>query len=194
MKGFAGFRSTETIPEAALEYELGRLNIENRFIYWTGGEYRRRKDSLRSNALYALKEKEVPVPLRDWIRLAARIVPETETGYHPKAVRAGLALHQGSKPVVYLELKKEEDGSYTSVYSPLSCEAFPGLKKGDVVIPAPAKVEPAEVEVRAGAIKETARSKARRYAKALPKPAPKPAPKAPAKKPVAKGKAAARRR
>jgi hypothetical protein len=194
MKGFKGFRSVETIPEASLEYELGRLGIENRYIYWTGERYNGRKDSLRSNALYALKVVKEPVSLKEWIRLAARIVPETETGYHPKAVRAGLALHQGSKPVVFLELKKEDDGSYTSVYTPTKCDAFPGLKKGDVVIPAAKKEEPAEVEVRGKEIVPTGR---RKPTKALPAPvgkAPVKAPvKAPARKPV-KGKPAARRR
>ena len=115
MRGFKGFRGTETIPQDALEAKLKRLSIENRYIYWTGEGYNGRRESLRSNALRALRVVKTPVPLADWIRLAARIVPETNTGYDPSSVRQGLYLHHDSKPAVYFELKKEADGSYTAV-------------------------------------------------------------------------------
>ncbi len=177
MRGFAGFRPVEQITDEALEAKLKRLNIENRYIYWVGVGYNARRESLRSNSLKALQVKQEPVALVDWIRAAARIVPETSTGYDPAAVRAGLYLHHDSKPAVYFELRKEKDGSYTSVNSVPNALGYPqGLKPGDVVIPAPEAVEPAKVEVAGTAIVQTAESakktavrKARKGKTAAPK-------------------------
>jgi hypothetical protein len=173
MRGFRGFRGTETIPSDALEAKLSRLNIAGRFIYWTGNPYNARRLSLRSNSLKALQVVKTPVPLADWIRAAARVVDGTEEGYDPAAVRAGLYLHHDSKPAVYFELKLEKDGSYTSVNPVPNADGFPGgLKAGDVVIPAAAKEEPAQIETAGKAIVETAPSKARRAARKGKAPAP----------------------
>jgi hypothetical protein len=166
MRGFRGFRGTETIPSDALEAKLSRLNIENRYIYWTGDAYNSRRESLRSNSLKALKVVKEPVALKDWIRLAARVVPDTEVGYDPAAVRAGLYLHHDSKPAVYFELRLEKDGSYTSVNPVPNALGFPnGLKAGDVVIPAPEKVEPAQIETAGKDIVQTPASKAKTVAR-----------------------------
>jgi hypothetical protein len=166
MRGFRGFRGVETIPSDTLEEQLKRLNIENRFIYWTGNGYNGRTQSLRSNSLKALKVVKTPVPLKDWIRLAARVVEGTDQGYNPASVRAGLYLHHDSKPAVYFELKLEADGSYTSANNVPYADGYPqGLKAGEVVIPAAAKEEPAQVETKGKEIVQTEASKARTTAK-----------------------------
>ena len=133
MRGFKGFRRPDfTGDDKVLEERIARLNIENRFIYWTGEPYNNRRESLRSNSLRALKVAREPVPLADWIRLAARVVSPA-SGYDPAAVRAGLYLHHDSKPAVYFELRKDKDGNYVSVNNYPNIN--PPIKAGDIVIP-----------------------------------------------------------
>jgi len=158
-RGFAGYRRPETITDERLEEEIKRLNVEGRFIYWTGEPYNRRRESLRSNSLFALKTPKAPVPLADWIRLAARVVSDTQ-GYDPRSVRAGLYLHHDSKPAVFYELKKDAAGNYVSVNT-IPNIAKP-IKAGDIVIPAEAEEKPAQVEVSGKDIVETKESATKR--------------------------------
>jgi len=160
-RGFAGYRRPETISDERLEEEIKRLNVEGRYIFWTGENYNWRRESLRSNSLRALKTPKVPVPLADWIRLAARVVGP-EIGYDPRSVRAGIYLHHDSKPAVYFELKKDAAGNYVSVH-PIPNIAKP-IKAGDIIIPAEAEEKPAQVEVTGQDIVETKASATRRAA------------------------------
>ena len=107
MRGFRGFRRAETISEDALKSALERIGLEGRFIYWTGNPYNSRKESLRSNSLKALNAPKVAVPMKDWIREAARVVDgEAGIGYDPAALLAGIYVHLNSMPSVYFELYK----------------------------------------------------------------------------------------
>jgi hypothetical protein len=150
-RGFKGFRRPETISEDARKAAKARYGESGRFIYWTGEAYNARRESLRSNSLKALAVSKAPVPLADWIDLAAKVVDsELGIGYDPASVRAGLYLHRGSKPAVYFELKRRDDGAYVSANEVPYAQGYPkGLKTGDVVIPAEAKADPVKLE-RAG--------------------------------------------
>lgn len=46
------------------------------FVYWTGGTYRRQTGSLRSSSLELITEVRAPVPVRELLTRAARIVGE----------------------------------------------------------------------------------------------------------------------
>jgi hypothetical protein len=161
MRGFKGFRKPDfTGDDAVLNDRLSRMDLRNRYIYWTGEDYTAgRSQSLRSQSLRCLKVAKTPVPLAEWIRLAARAVAP-DLGFDPAAVRAGLYLHRESKPAVYFELEKKDDGSYVSVYS--HSRINPPIKAGDVIIPAEAKEEPAQIEVAGKELVETAASKTKR--------------------------------
>jgi len=143
MRGFKGFRRPETVSPDALRAAKARYEESGRYIYWTGEAYNARKESLRSNSLKALAVSKEPVPLSDWIDLAAKVVDtELGIGYDPASVRAGLYLHRNSKPAVYFELKRRADGAFVSANEVPNAIGFPkGLKAGDVVIPAEAKAE-----------------------------------------------------
>jgi hypothetical protein len=149
VRGFKGFRRPEVISEEALKNAKARYEDSGRYIYWTGDGYNARRQSLRSNSLKALPVAKVPVPLSDWIEKAARVVDaENGIGYDPASVRAGLYLHRDSKPAVYFELKRREDGAFVSANAvPYAAGFEKGLKPGDVVIPAEARAEPASLEI-----------------------------------------------
>jgi hypothetical protein len=137
-RGFTGFRKPETITNEALEAAISRIDTRNRFIFYTGNGYNARRLSLRSNSLAAIKTVGVPVPLAEFIRLAARAVGDEE-GYDPKAAVSGLYLHRNSKPAVYFELRKNVAGDYVSANNVPYADPtlFPkGLKVGDVVVSA----------------------------------------------------------
>jgi hypothetical protein len=151
-RGFSGFRKPEEISGEKLEAALSRIDTRNRYIFWTGNGYNARRLSLRSNSLKALNVTKVPVPLGDFLRLAARAVSDTE-GYDPKAVADGLYLHRNSKPAVYFELRRAPDGSYVSSNNVPNADPtlFPkGLKEGDTVIPANEATDPAAIVVAGG--------------------------------------------
>lgn len=143
MRGFKGFRRPEAVSPDALKAAKARYEESGRYIYWTGEAYNARKESLRSNSLKALAVSKSPVPLSDWIDLAAKVVDaELGIGYDPDSVRAGLYLHRNSKPAVYFELKRRSDGAFVSANAVPNAIGFPkGLKAGDIVIPAEARAE-----------------------------------------------------
>lgn len=161
-RGFKSFRKPEPISKERVEEQIKRMNVEGRYIYWTGEPYKFRQGSLRSGALFALKTPKAPVPLADWIRLAAEVV-EPGVGYDPAAVRAGIYLHHDSKPAVYYELKKDAAGNYVAVHDIPNIPK--PIKAGDIIVPAEAEEKPAQVEVKGGTdIVETRESAARRAA------------------------------
>lgn len=137
-RGFKGFRRPETVEAERLAKALDRMNIDGRYIYWTGEAYRARGASLRSQSLACLTEKKRPVSLKTWITRAATCVdPELKIGFSPERVREGLYLHRNSKPAVFFELKKDAKGNYVAVNDVPNASGFAkGLKAGDVVVPA----------------------------------------------------------
>lgn len=155
--GFRGFRRPETISDEALSGFLTRTGLkddQNLYALYTGGEYRRRRGSARSQALYSLNVEGKPVRLADFLTLAARIKdPESGVGFDPATVRSGLFLHQGAKPAVYLALERRADGAFIAARDvPTLDEGFASrmgvksLKRGDVVIPPEEAAKPAEVQ------------------------------------------------
>ena len=169
MRGFRGFRKPELITQEAIDGFLTRSGLSadnaNLYIMWTGGEYKRRLGSARSQALYALNVKDKPVKLADWLREAARCRDtEQGIGFDPGVVRSGLFLHQGAKPCVYLALERRADGSFTAakdVPTPDPKLGFVTLKRGDLVIGVEdAKDAAAEVQAVGDRVIETAATRA----------------------------------
>lgn len=170
MRGFRGFRKPEVVTEEALTGFLSRSGLSadnaNLYILWTGGEYKRRAMSARSQALYALNVKGKPVKLADWLREAARCRAsegDPERGFDPATVRSGLFLHQGAKPCVYLALERRADGSFVAAKDVPTVGGLDGigtLKRGDLVIAAEdAKDAVAEVEATGERVTEKAATK-----------------------------------
>jgi hypothetical protein len=170
-RGFKGFRRPEVITDEALSNFGARSGLSadnaNLYVMWTGGEYRRRAMSARSQALYALKVQDKPVRLMDWIRDAARVKDaDQQIGFDPGVVRSGLFLHQGAKPCVYLALERRADGSFVAakdVPVPDPRLGYTGpIVKGQVIIAAEdAKDAVAEVKgTEAGVIETTTRGNA----------------------------------
>lgn len=168
MRGFKGFRRPEVITDEALEGFLtrGGHNADNANLYvmWTGGEYKRRLGSARSQALYALKVQNKPVALADWIRDAARVKDaENGVGFDPGTVRSGLFLHQGAKPCVYLALERRADGSFVAardVPRPDAKLGYPEIKRGQLIIAAEdAKDAIADVKSDGTGVVETTKTK-----------------------------------
>ena len=107
-------RNLEVISAEAVEAEVAQLPA-NQFVYFTGGEYRYQRGSARSAALTTIREPNVLISLRDYARRAARI--DGDKGVRPSFARSALALHQGSKPAVYLYLEERPNGDLVSVSS-----------------------------------------------------------------------------
>lgn len=164
-RGFRGFRRPEIVtPEAVkLFVERSGLDRDQLYIYWTGGEYRRRPGSARSQALYALRVQEKPVKVADWISEAAKCKDqETNLGFDPATVRSGLFLHQGAKPAVYWVLEKRSDGAFVAarnIPNPDPRAGFATVKAGDVIIAAEDASE-AKVMAIGSSVTETAETKA----------------------------------
>lgn len=135
--GFRGFAKPQKIEEAAVEEKIKNSNIENLYVLWTGGTYRARKASGRSQSLATITEKNVPVPLSEVYRRAAKAVGG-DKGFNPELVRSGLFLHAGAKPCVYYALEKKSDGSFTLVKTVPHPEGDKApILAGSVIVPAP---------------------------------------------------------
>jgi hypothetical protein len=168
MRGFRGFRKPEVISNEALTGFLDRSGLSkdnaDQYVLWTGGDYKRRPASARSQALATLNVKGKPVKLADWIREAARCRDaENMIGFDPGVVRSGLFLHQGAKPCVYIALERKADGSFVAAKDVPTVSGLDGiatLKRGDVVIAAEdAKDAVAEVEAVGANVVEKAATK-----------------------------------
>lgn len=148
-RGFKGFRSPEQIASEQLEASLKRMDLEDRYIYWTGNPYKQRAASLRSNALACLTEKKRPISMKTWILRAASCVDKDQRiGYKPERVREGLYLHRNSKPAVFFELIKNAAGDFVSANDVPNADGYPkGLKKGEVVV---ASAEPKQKALPSG--------------------------------------------
>jgi hypothetical protein len=102
----------EVIAAGVLAEAL-RRTPEDHHVIWTGHSYASWQRSLRSRALAEIKECGVPVSLRELLRRAARI--DGDRGLDPDTVRAGVRLHQGAKPAVYLLVQRTSAGDYVAV-------------------------------------------------------------------------------
>jgi hypothetical protein len=140
--GYKGPKSAARVDKEAVEGALKRMAVENLYVYYTGGSYRARSKSGRTLALRTIHEKLKPVPLAEVIRRAA--TASDGKGFDPAFVRAGLFLHQGAKPCVYMALEKRADGAFVAAKAiPTPDEALfsKGFKPDDVVIPVGGKLK-----------------------------------------------------
>lgn len=136
--GFKGFTKPAEISQELVAQKSKTMALENLFVVWTGNPYKARRQSARSNSLRTISEKMTPVPVSELLKRAATCMGTT--GFSPDVVRAGLFLHQGAKPAVYLAVEKREDGAFVAAASAPFADGFAnGLKKGDVVISAAQK-------------------------------------------------------
>lgn len=156
--GFRGFAKPAAIDAKAVAEKIERSNVDNLYVFWTGGKYRARRQSGRSQSLATVTEVKQPVPLGEVYRRAAKA--HGELGYTPELVRSGLFLHAGAKPCAYYPLEKKPDGSFViakTVPNPEGNRRPDGtyipLKAGEVFIAAPApeaaQIEPPKEEAAA---------------------------------------------
>ena len=145
-KGFAKPAKVENGSEA-----IANL-AEDEFVFFSGGNYRRRRASGRSRSLATITEVRTPVPVREYAKRALEAGPNKGEGYDTSISIGGLTLHQVAKPTVYFYLVKNADGDFvakTDIPNPDPDISASPLKAGDVVIPAgkakaPAKKAPAK--------------------------------------------------
>jgi hypothetical protein len=104
-------RGLEVITDAQLSAALEAVP-DDEFVIWTGGRYRAQAGSLRSEGLKLLREVWQPVAMKELLARAARV--EGMRGYDPKALRAGVQLHQGSAPAVMLWAVRRSDGAFVA--------------------------------------------------------------------------------
>jgi hypothetical protein len=122
----------ELISDAVLAEALSRVP-DDHYVVWTGHTYRVLDKSLRSRALARVTEIGKPVPVREVIRRAARI--DGALGYDPDTVRSGIRLHQGSKPSVYLFVRREPNGEFVAVTRiPFCGPALRHIREGEVIV------------------------------------------------------------
>ena len=105
-------RKIEFISDGELDRAV-RSTPDDLFVYWTGGSYPKQAGSLRSTALETITEIRKVVPVRELLRRAARL--NGSYGCDPASVVKGLRFHQGSKPAVYLFVRRDRDGNLRAV-------------------------------------------------------------------------------
>jgi hypothetical protein len=128
-------RGLELVSDATLKREIEKTPSDE-FVYWTGNPYRKRRGALRSSSLELITEVRTPISVRELLKRAGRIVGKR--GYDPATVRAGVHQHQGSKPTVYLLLKRSADGHFHAATNIPEPDGFGRpLSAGEVVLPAP---------------------------------------------------------
>ncbi len=136
--GFKGFAKPKTIETDAGKALLGNISADE-YVFYTGGNYGRRRASGRSVALSTVTERRKPIALSTYVSRALKAGPEGK-GYDTSISVGGLSLHQGAKPAVYLYLVRDASGAYRAKKAiPNVDPAFSEkpFKAGDIVIPAP---------------------------------------------------------
>jgi len=134
--GFKGFAKPSKVEnlDAALE------NIPaDEYVFYTGGNYGRRRASGRSASLATVTEVRKPIPVREYAKRAATSGPGG-TGFPTSISVGGLGLHSGAKPAVYLYLVRDAAGNFRAkkdIPNPDRAFSETPFKAGDVVIPAP---------------------------------------------------------
>lgn len=136
--GFKGFAKPQKVEN--LQASLDNL-AEDEYVFYTGGKYGRRRQSGRSASLATITEVKKPVPIREYAKRAATAGPGG-TGFPTSISIAGLGLHAGAKPAVYLYLVKDAEGNFRAkkdIPNPDRSFSETPFKAGDVVIPATKK-------------------------------------------------------
>ncbi len=138
--GFKGFAKPKTIGADVSKGLLGNISADE-YVFYTGGNYGRRRASGRSAALNTVTEVRKPIPLSTYVKRVFAAGPDGK-GFDTSISVGGLSLHQGAKPSVYLYLVKDAAGAYRAkkgipnVDPAFSAKPFAA---GDIVIPAPKK-------------------------------------------------------
>ncbi len=138
--GFKGFAKPKTISADVSAGLLGNISSDE-YVFYTGGNYARRRASGRSAALNTITEVRKPIPLSTYVKRVFAAGPAGK-GFDTSISVGGLSLHQGAKPAVYLYLVRDASGAYRAkkgipnVDPAFSAKPFAA---GDVVIPAPKK-------------------------------------------------------
>ena len=138
--GFKGFAKPKTIGADLSSALLGNISSDE-YVFFTGGNYGRRRASGRSAALNTVTEVRKPVPLATYVKRVFAAGPAGK-GFDTSISVGGLSLHQGAKPSVYLYLVRDAAGAYRAKKAiPNVDPAFSAkpFAAGDVVIPAPKK-------------------------------------------------------
>lgn len=148
--GFKGFAKPTKLDIQASTAAIANL-ADDEFVYNSGGQYRRRRNSGRSRSLATVSEVRTPVPVREYAKRALDAGPNKGEGYDTSISIGGLTLHQIAKPTVYFYLVKDHEGNYrakTDIPNPDPTVSPKPIAAGEIVIPAgkkvPAKKAPAK--------------------------------------------------
>lgn len=163
-RGFKGFAKPVEYPVETAKVEIARVSTDNRFLVFTGVKYNARKASGRSNSLATIREIYIPVPFKVYLERAANAIGPGN-GYPTRISAPAPALHYDSKPSVYLEVERNENGEYvavrdypTAALDKANPSVFTKVKKGTVIVPA--NVSPVG-DTKAKPAKATAKPEAR---------------------------------
>ena len=138
--GFKGFAKPKAIASDLATSLLGNISADE-YVFYTGGNYGRRRASGRSAALNTISEVRKPIPLATYVKRVFEAGPAGK-GFDTSISVGGLSLHQGAKPAVYLYLVKDASGAYRAkkgipnVDPAFSAKPFAA---GDIVLPAKPK-------------------------------------------------------
>lgn len=108
--GFKGFAKPKTIGADLSSALLGNISADE-YVFYTGGNYGRRRASGRSAALNTISEVRKPIPLATYVKRVFAAGPGGK-GFDTSISVGGLSLHQGAKPAVYLYLVRDDKGNY----------------------------------------------------------------------------------
>lgn len=135
--GFKGFAKPKKIDAAVSSALIGNISSDE-YVFYTGGNYGRRRASGRSAALNTITEVRKPIELSVYALRAFGAGPDGK-GFDTSISVGGLSLHQGAKPAVYLYLVRDAAGNYRAKKSIPNVD--PAFSKdpfaaGDIVVPA----------------------------------------------------------
>jgi hypothetical protein len=156
--GFKGFARPVTHNKAEFDKQISRMAIENLFIYYTGGSYKARAESARSQSLATVTEVAQPIPVAEFLHRAA-ICKGKAGGFPANIALQGLALHQVAKPCVFLMLERNDNGDFVAA-KPIPTpdparfpkDKYPrGIARGTVIVPKGGRKQVAKVATPAPA-------------------------------------------
>lgn len=176
--GFKGFARPVTHNKAEFDKQIGRMAIDNLFIYFTGGSYKARADSARSQSLATVTEVAQPIPVAEFLQRAATCKGKAG-GFPANIALQGLALHQVAKPCVFLMLERSDSGDFVAA-KPIPTpdparfpkDKYPrGIARGTVIVPKGGRKQVAKVAAPAPAPAQAIKVKGK--GAVVPAPAPK---------------------
>lgn len=156
--GFKGFARPVTHNKAEFDKQIGRMAIDNLFIYFTGGSYKARAESARSQSLATVTEVAQPIPVAEFLQRAATCKGKAG-GFPANIALQGLALHQVAKPCVFLMLERNDSGDFVAA-KPIPTpdparfpkDKYPrGIARGTVIVPKGGRKQVAKVAAPAPA-------------------------------------------